>query len=131
MDNVGRIMIVEHKGRPYSHHCILDGKGGVIHVNKKIGMITVDPIHKVLRNAKKVTYLEDDFNTRWITYKNANALVGSTHKYRFLTDNCETWVNKVRTGHALSRQMNEFTNSVSTLLLTVAGLYGIGNTLFN
>lgn len=131
MDQIGRIMIVDHKGRPYSHYCILDGKGGVIHVNKKIGKITIDPIEKVLRNAKKVVYLEDDFNTRWITYRNAVSLVGTSHKYRFLTDNCETWVNKVRTGQAFSKQMNEFTYTLSTIILAGIGIYGIGSSLIN
>lgn len=131
MDQIGRIMIVDHKGRPYSHHCILDGKGGVIHVNKKIGKITIDPLEKVLRNAKKVVYLEDDFNTRWITYRNAKSLVGTPHKYRFLTDNCETWVNKVRTGQAFSKQMNEFTHTLSTLILAGIGIYGIGSSFIS
>ena len=75
-DKIGAIIIVRHKGRIYDHYGILDGKGNCIHVNKRLGVITCDPLDKVLRNAKKVTYLQDDPDTRWRNYEQAKALIG-------------------------------------------------------
>lgn len=128
-DQVGTVIVVRHKDRYYDHYGILDGQDGVIHVNKKLGTITVDPLDRVIRNATKVTYLDDDFETRWKTYTRAKKLIGSKHNYRFLTDNCEVWVNKVRTGEAFSRQLDGVTSSLAMMILGIAAISELGKTL--
>lgn len=119
---VGCIIAVRHKGRMYDHYGILDGRGGCIHVNKKLGIITLDPLEKVLRHAKKVTYLEDDTDTRWKNYEHAKSLIGSTHKYKFLTNNCETFVNHVRTGKMYSRQVDQICNLAAVAILAFSSI---------
>jgi hypothetical protein len=124
-EQVGRIISIRYKGSSYDHYGILDGKNGVIHVNKKIGKITCDPLDRVLRKAKKVKYLEDDFDTRWNQYEHAKSLIGSEHNYRFFTDNCESFVQKIRTGKAFSKQVDNMTNSISLAILVMSGIIGV------
>lgn len=127
VDQVGKVIIVRHKGKMYDHHGILDGKGGVIHVHKKKGCISIDSLEKVIGNAKKVTFLEEDFDTRWFQYQKAIALVGSKHQYRFFTDNCESWVNKIRTGKAYSAQLDKISNTAAMSILLLAGIAALGS----
>lgn len=122
VDKVGSIIVVRHKGRMYDHYGILDGHGGCIHVNKRKGIITIDPLDKVLRNARKVSYLQDDFDTRWRNYEHAKALIGSSHKYKFLTQNCETFVNHIRTGRMYSRQVDQVCNLAALAILAYTGI---------
>lgn len=124
-DDIGRIVVIRHKGRWYDHYGILDGCGNLIHVNKKLGTITKDPLEKALRNATSITYLEDAPETRWNNYIQAESLIGSKHEYKFFTDNCEMWVQKIRTGQAFSRQLDVATNTASTVILAGAGLLAI------
>jgi hypothetical protein len=123
-DDVGRIVSIRYRGRLYDHYGILDGRGNLIHVHKKKGQITSDPLGMCLKNATKVEYLDDDFDTRWYQYQYASSLIGSTHNYKFFTDNCESWVQKIRTGHAFSRQVENLTNSLSTIILGIGILFG-------
>lgn len=127
-NQVGRIIAIRYKGKMYDHYGILDGKDGVIHVHKKKGKITIDPLDRVLVGAKKVTTMDDDFDTRWTQYEHAMALVGSPHQYRFFTDNCESWVQKIKTGKAFSRQVESFSGTISVVLLGISALIGITNT---
>lgn len=122
MESVGRIIVIRNKDRFYNHHAILDGMGGCIHVNKKLGKITIDPIDRVIKNARKVYTLEDDLDTRLNTYKNAMASVGSSHQYRFLTDNCETWVSKMKSGEAYSTQIDQISTSAAIGLLLLGSI---------
>lgn len=124
--DIGKMIAIRYKGRLYDHYGILDGAGNIIHVNKKKGIITLDPIGKVLIGSKKVTIYDDDLDSRIRTYQHANALIGSPHQYRFLTDNCETWVNKIRCGKAYSRQINDATRLASMAILAYAGLRALG-----
>lgn len=125
-DVLGKVVAIRYKGRLYDHYGILDGDGGIIHVHKKKGIITLDPITKVLDGSKKVIIYEDDLETRLHTYEKAKVLIGSTHQYRFLTDNCESWVNQVRTGKAYSRQVNDVANIASMAILFYAGIRALG-----
>lgn len=129
MDQVGTVISVKKRNRMYEHYGILDGKNGVIHVNKRLGLITIDPLEKVIARAQRVTYMNDDFETRWRNYTNASRLVGSTHQYRFLTDNCETWINKIRTGAAFSTQVDQFSKSLAAVLIGGVCLFSLGNTI--
>lgn len=113
MNQVGRVIVIKHKGRPYEHYGILDGKGNIIHVHKRLGLITRDPLVKALRNIKKVSYLEDDLDTRWNTYRQAEALVGSTHTYKLFTHNCEAFTSKVRTGEIATRQVDQISTTLA------------------
>lgn len=122
---VGRVICVKYKGKMYDHYGIMDGKGGVIHVNKKKGEITIDPLEKVLRNANRVTYLYDDFDTRWRTYRRAKELVGSKHTFHFLTQNCEMFVSKMRTGEAKCKQLDHIAYSITSLYLLYKGITGL------
>lgn len=123
-DDVGKIISIRYRGKVYDHYGILDGQGGVIHVHKKKGMITVDSLERMLVGAKSVAYLDDDFDVRWNQYEHAKSLIGSSHQYRFFTDNCETWVQKIRTGEAFSPQVERLTQSASIILLGIGILYG-------
>lgn len=125
-DVLGKTVAIRYKGRLYDHYGILDGAGGIIHVHKKKGIITLDPVSKVLVGSKKVTIYDDDLDTRIRTFERAKALIGSTHQYRFLTDNCESWVNQVRTGKAYSRQVNDVAHLASVAILFYAGIRAIG-----
>lgn len=124
-DDVGRVVAIQYKGKMYDHYGILDGRGGVIHVHKKKGKITIDPLDRVLRNAIKIIYIDDDFDTRWNQYEYASALIGSEHNYRFFTDNCESWVQKIRTGQAFSRQVDNMTSTVATVVLGLSVVLGL------
>lgn len=124
MDEVGTIVSIRYRGKLYDHYGILDGNGGVIHVHKRKGIITIDPIDRVLINASKISYIDDDFDTRWNQYEHAISLIGTSHKYRFFTDNCETWVQRIRTGRAFSRQVDGLTNTSALLLLSLGILLG-------
>lgn len=128
-DEVGRIIAIRYKGKLYDHYGILDGYSNVIHVHKKKGMITVDPLERVLKGAKKIKYLDDDFDTRWNQYEHAKALIGSPHHYRFFTDNCESWVQKIRTGHAFSKQVDDMAGTIAAVVLGVSALLGVSNLL--
>ncbi len=121
-DTLGKTIAIRYKGRFYDHYGILDGAGGIIHVNKKKGIITLDPVDRVLVGSKKVVIYDDDLETRIRTYHHAKALIGSKHQYRFLTDNCETWVNQVRDGKAYSRQINDVARLASMAILAYAGI---------
>lgn len=127
-DEVGRVISIRYKGKAYDHYGILDGQGGVIHVHKKKGLITIDPLERVLKGAKRISYIDDDFDTRWNQYEHAKILVGSEHHYRFFTDNCETWVQKIRTGKAFSKQVDNMTNTVAATILGLTALFSIANT---
>lgn len=124
MDEVGTVISIRYRGKLYDHYGILDGNGGVIHVHKRKGIITIDPIDRVLINASRISYIDDDFDTRWNQYEHAISLVGTSHKYRFFTDNCETWVQRIRTGRAFSRQVDGLTNTSALLLLSLGILLG-------
>lgn len=126
-DEVGRVIAIRYRGKAYDHYGILDGYSNVIHVNKKRGMITSDPLYKVLRGAKTITYIDDDFDTRWNQYQYASTLIGSAHQYRFFTDNCESWVQKIRTGRAFSRQVDNLSHTIATSILGISILLGLGN----
>lgn len=127
-DEVGRIVAIRYRGKAYDHYGILDGQGGVIHVHKKKGEITIDPLDRVLKGMIKISYLDDDFDTRWNQYEHAKALVGSKHQYRFFTDNCETWVQKIRTGKAFSKQVDNMTSTLAVLILGATALYKVSST---
>jgi hypothetical protein len=124
VDEVGMVVAIRYRGKMYDHYGILDGTGGVIHVHKKKGMITVDPVDKVLRGASRISYIDDDFDIRWNQYEHAMSLVGTSHKYRFFTDNCETWVQRIRTGRAFSRQVDVLTGTSALILLSLGVLLG-------
>lgn len=124
MDEVGTVVSIRYRGKLYDHYGILDGNGGVIHVHKRKGIITIDPIDRVLSNASRISYIDDDFDTRWNQYEHAISLLGTSHKYRFFTDNCETWVQRIRTGRAFSRQVDGLTNTSALLLLSLGILLG-------
>lgn len=126
-DEVGRIIAIRYKGKLYDHYGILDGYSNVIHVHKKKGMITVDPLDRVLKNVKKITYIDDDFDVRWNQYEHALALVGSKHQYRFFTDNCECWVQKIRTGRAFSKQVDDMSGTIAAIVLGVSAVIGFSN----
>lgn len=128
-NDVGRVVSIQYKGSAYDHYGILDGYNNIIHVHKKKGRITCDPLEKVLRNAKKVSYIDDDFETRWNQYQHAKALIGSEHRYRFFTDNCECWVQKIRTGKTFSKQVDGFTYTLSLAILGMSAILGVGNTI--
>jgi len=123
-DDIGKIVSIRYKGRLYDHYGILDGRGNIIHVHKKKCMITSDPLDKCLKNATKIEYIDDEFDVRWYQYQYASALIGSKHNYRFFTDNCESWVQKIRTGHAFSRQVDNLTYSLSAIVLGISALIG-------
>lgn len=125
-DQVGQIISIRYKGRMYDHYGILDGFNRIIHVNKRKGIITLDPLEKALHHAKQVTYIEDDFDARWANYVHAHALIGSKHTYKFMTSNCEHWVRKVCTGEAYSRQVDQMTGSLATGILALVGILSIG-----
>ena len=125
MDNVGKVVIIRHKDRIYDHYGILDGRGNIIHVHKKKGMITKDPLQKSLQMAIKVSYLDEPFEIRWKQYQRANSLVGSKHEYKFITSNCESWVEKVRTGSIYSSQVDQIASSASTTILLLSAFYAL------
>lgn len=124
IDEVGRVIAIRYRGKTYDHYGFLDGQGGVIHVHKKKGLITVDPVERVLKGAKKITYIDDDFDTRWKQYEHAKLLIGSKHQYRFFTDNCESWVQKIRTGRAFSNQVDNLTTTLAVGILTLSAILG-------
>jgi hypothetical protein len=68
LEQVGRTIIIRERGRMYDHYGILDGRDGIIHVHKKKGIITRDPLKKALSKAVRVSYLDDDLDTRWENY---------------------------------------------------------------
>ena|SRR3990167_496157 len=125
--NLGKMIAIKYKGRLYDHYGILDGAGGIIHVNKRKGIITLDPVEKVLIGAKKVTIYDDDLENRIRTYHHAQAVIGSEHQYRFLTDNCETWVNQIRCGKAYSHQVNDVARLASVAILAFAGFRALAS----
>ncbi len=124
-DIVGQVVAIKYKGRMYDHYAILDGEGGAIHVNKKKGLITVDPLARVLRNATEVSYIEDDHDTRLATYQRAKALIGSEHSYRFISNNCESWVSMIRQGKAYSKQVNEALDAAAMTILGISGIMAL------
>jgi len=126
-DQVGRVIAIRYKGKLYDHYGILDGYSNVIHVHKKKGLITVDPLDRVLRNAKKVTYIDDDFDTRWNQYEHASTLIGNKHNYRFFTDNCESWVQKICTGTAFSKQVDDMSGTAAVVILGASVIMGFVN----
>lgn len=128
-DQVGRVIVIRYKGKMYDHYGILDGYNNVIHVHKKKGMITSDPLDRVLNKAIKVSYLDDEFSVRWLNYHNAKLSIGSSHTYKFFTNSCEHWVNKIRKGEAYSKQLNQATDMVSTSILLLVGILSIGDSL--
>lgn len=121
-DQIGRIVAIRYKNRNYDHYGILDGRDNVIHVNKNKCIISCDPMIKVFRDAEKIVYMHDDEPTRHNQYERARRLVGSSHQYRFLTDNCETWINKIRTGQAYCRQVDQAVGTLSILILAYSGI---------
>lgn len=124
-DTVGQVVAITYHNRVYDHYAILDGNGGAIHVNKKKGLITLDPLNRVLRGASEVKYIDDDFDTRWLIYQRAIPLVGSKHSYRFFTDNCESWVGMIRTGTAYSKQADQALDVTSAIILGVSGIMAL------
>ena len=125
-DTIGQVVAIQYKRRAYDHYVILDGRGRAIHVNKKKGEITRDPLDRVLRGASKVTYLKDGFDTRLRNYRHAEALIGSKHTYQFITNNCESWMHRVRTGTAYSKQVDDAVNTTAATILAVRGLLALG-----
>jgi len=121
-DQIGRVVAIRYKGRNYDHYGILDGLGNVIHVNKRKNIISCDPMTKVFRDAKRIVYMQDDEDTRRNQYERAQRLVGSSHQYRFLTDNCETWINKIRTGQTYCRQVDQAIGTLSMIILAYSGI---------
>jgi len=126
-DDFGKIIAIRYHGSLYDHYGILDGQGNIIHVHKKKGMITCDPVEKCLRKARKVTYMDDEFDVRLNQYLHAKALIGSTHQYRFFTDNCESFIQKVRTGQAFSKQVDNGTKLIAASILGIFALKGISD----
>jgi hypothetical protein len=116
-DQMGMVVIVRHKGRPYDHYGILDGEGGVIHVNKYKNMITLDPLERVLRNAVKIDYIFEDRDTRLSNLERARLQIGSHYNYSVLSSNCENWTNEVRFGTASSVQIDKVATYLSLLSL--------------
>lgn len=116
----GTIIVVRHKGRPYSHYGILDGNHGVIHVNKRKSSITIDPLEKVLKNAVTMSIIEEDDETRLRNWQRAIIQVGSAYNYGLSSNNCESWVNEIRFGDSISKQIEkvaDYTVLLSLFLL--------------
>lgn len=113
----GTIVCIRHKGRPYSHWCVLDGGSGCIHVNKKRNMITLDPLEKVLRNSVKVDFIIEDDETRMRNWERASSQIGRPYKYGLITSNCENWVNEIRYGESTSHQVGKIAVYISMLSL--------------
>lgn len=124
-DTVGQVVAITYKNRMYDHYAILDGKGNAIHVNKKKGLITSDPLPRVLKGATRVKYIDDDFDTRWMTYIKAESLIGSKFVYKFFTTNCESWVRMIQSGRAYSKQVDEALDTASAIILGLSGIMAL------
>jgi hypothetical protein len=112
----GSILEIQHKGRPYKHYAVVSDDGiSCIHVNKKKSSITLDPLYKVLRNAKKVSVIDEDMETRERNYSRAMSDVGRYYPYSMVGNNCEGWVNKVR-----GIGTEEDSEQVNTILTQIA-----------
>lgn len=96
---------------------ILDGNSGVIHVNKKKGEITIDPLEKVLRNAVKVDYIFEDRETRLSNLNKALLQVGQPYNYSILSSNCESWIQEIRFGTTDSAQVDKIATYLTVLSL--------------
>lgn len=113
----GTVLEIRHKSRPYTHWAILDGEGGVCHVNKKLGKITLDPLEKVLRNAVSMSVIDEDSETRQHNWERASAQIDMPYSYGLLTNNCDTWVNEIRFGDSTSKQVEKVANYLTLLSL--------------
>jgi len=113
----GTILVIQHKGRPYSHYAVVGEEDTCIHVNKKKSSITIDPLYKVLRNAKKVTIIDEDPKTRDMNYYRAMQDVGTPYQYSMIGNNCEGWVNKVRGLSSQSEQVDNILHRIALFSL--------------
>jgi len=113
----GDILVIQNKGRPYNHYAIVGDNDMCIHVNKKMSSITIDPLYKVLRNAKKVSIIDEDTETREENYSRAMNDVGTHYAYSMLGNNCESWVNKVRRANPQSEQVDSVLHQITLFSL--------------
>jgi hypothetical protein len=114
---IGQVVAVTFKNRYWDHYGILDGKGGIIHVNKKEGKIVLDPWAKILSKAIKVKYFDDNLDIRLRSYDRALRQIGTIHKYHLISGNCESWVNTIRYDECRCSQLDSIASWISYLIV--------------
>lgn len=124
-DSIGTIVIIREKGRLWDHYGILDGKGNVIHVHKKKGIISKDPLYRFILKSTYIKYIEDDFDNRYKRYLMAEALIGSKYDYALFSQNCESWVNHISHGNLESKQVNSLCQFLATAIVGYTAITSI------